>query len=137
LVVQVDAAAGEVVFNWDVPARTADVYHIYASANADDLFTPEHLYVDVTGSSYTCPECFNLGTRYFFGVIAENYPAAVAAAQSARDSSGLTKADAIQGPMDVAFHFSDPIRNEERAAPDKGRSRQPLGLNDHNDAARQ
>jgi hypothetical protein len=118
-VVQVNAAAGEVVFNWDAAVQ-ADVYHIYASPTAEDLFTPAHLYADVTGTSYTCPECFNLGPRYFFGAIAENYP--VAAAVAPRDISGLTKTDAVQGPVDFTHGDPNPIVNEERAAPDKAQA---------------
>ncbi|MBI5058659.1 trypsin-like peptidase domain-containing protein [candidate division KSB1 bacterium] len=105
VVVQINAGAGEVLFNWDAPARAADVYHIYASPTPDDLFAPEHLYADVTGSSYACPECFNLGMSYFFGVIVENYSAANAVAP--RDLSALAKATAVQGPTRVAA--DDPL----------------------------
>jgi hypothetical protein len=65
-------------------------------------------------------------TRSFFGVIAEHSQSPAAAEPP--DISNLTKADAVQGPVEIAFDKLYPVINEEHAAPDKALNLTPVSV---------
>jgi hypothetical protein len=124
-VVEVNHATGDITLNWTAVSG-ATIYHVYRGPDSQTLFQPGNIIANIPGTTYTCAGCAaDANLISFFGVIAENSQGP--ALDATGDISTLTKADAVQGPVTVAFDKLYPVDNEEHAVPGKALSvKQPI-----------
>ncbi|MCB9357564.1 MAG: trypsin-like peptidase domain-containing protein [Calditrichaeota bacterium] len=117
LTIKVDPTTATAELRWsNVP--NANTYWVYRSLDENNILDPANLIAGINTNSYNCSGCLNQAdTRVFFAVTAEYVPLVTGAEAEAQQASlaGLSKSDAVQGPIWENPHINMTNEIEEQA----------------------